>query len=35
MFDLLMKVGLKTLSLPDEAVYLQIKAQFDWEKSMK
>jgi hypothetical protein len=35
MFDLLMKVGLKTLSLPDEAVCLQIKAQVDWEKSMK
>jgi hypothetical protein len=35
MFDWLMKVGLKTLSLPGEATYLEIKAQVDWEKSVK
>jgi hypothetical protein len=35
MFDSLMKVALKTLSFPDEAVYLEIKAQVAWEKSTK
>jgi len=34
MFDWLMKVSLKTLSLPDETIYLEIKAQVDWEESM-
>jgi len=35
MFDWLMKVGLKTLSLPYEAICLEIKGQVDWENSMK